>query len=251
MARLTRSKTIDSDRAITMRLVVISKGAFVQSPSWMVTSWQLLTQEAAFDRDFLLPSPTDGFRGCRHKELKYVIGSAVQFRVLSFLNVDGKQLFSHKVPQHWTPRKGRNFLPSVAAALGYPEADKDLLGAWSAKASDRYSRLAMKRIPLAESETLESFRGFVSEISVRDESVAAAIFLLAVWQLAVVAREREPTQQPLEPHRQKLRGFGAFCAIFRTPYTRTSSAYFFGEPSMANSCWLSRAQGRVAGTPGV
>ena len=82
VARLTRSKTIGSDRAITMRLVVISKGAFVQSPSWMVTSWQLLTQEAAFDRDFLLPSPTDGFRGCRHKELKYVIGSAVQFRVL-------------------------------------------------------------------------------------------------------------------------------------------------------------------------
>ena len=221
----------------------------------MVTSWQLLTQEAAFDKDYLLPSPTDGFRGCRHKELKYVIGSAVQFRVLSFLKVDGKQLFSHKVPQHWTPHSGRNFLPSVAAALGYPEADRDLLGAWSAKPRDRYSRLAMKRItsmqlaiakrfgPSRRIGDLESFRGFVSEIRVRAESVAAAIFLLAVWQLAVVAREREPTQQSSEPHRQKLRGFGAFCAIFRTPCTRTSSADFFGEPSMANNCWLSRAQG--------
>ena len=68
------------------------------------------------------------------------------FGCCSFLKVDGQQLFSHRVPQHWTPRSGRNFLPSVAAALGYPEADKDLLGAWSAKASDRHSRLAMKRI---------------------------------------------------------------------------------------------------------
>ena len=92
MARLTRCKTIGSDRALTMRLVVISKSAFVQSPSWMATGWELLRQQAAFDRDYLLPSPTDGFRGCRRKEVKYVIGSAVQFR---------------------------------AAALGYRKADRD------------------------------------------------------------------------------------------------------------------------------
>ena len=83
---------------------------------------------AAFDRDYLLPSPTEGFRGCRRKELKYVIGSAVQFRVLSFLKVNGKLLISHKVAQHWTPHSGSNVLPSAAAALGYPKADRDLLG---------------------------------------------------------------------------------------------------------------------------
>ena len=65
VAKLTRSKTIGSDRAVSMRLVVICKGAFVQSSSWMVTGWELLKQVAAFDRDYLLPSPTDGFRGCR------------------------------------------------------------------------------------------------------------------------------------------------------------------------------------------
>ena len=85
--------------------------AFVQSSSWMVTGWELLRQEAAFEIDYLLPSPTDGFRGWRRKELKYVIGSAVQFRVLSILKVDGKWLFSHKVAQHWTPHSGRNYLP--------------------------------------------------------------------------------------------------------------------------------------------
>ena len=59
VAKLTRSKTIGSDRTLTMRLVVISKGAFVQNASWMSTGWQLLAEEAAFDRDYLLPSPTD------------------------------------------------------------------------------------------------------------------------------------------------------------------------------------------------
>ena len=87
VAEPTWSKTIGSDRALTMRLVVISKGAFVQKASWMSTGWQLLAEEAAFDRDCLLPSPTDGFRSCRRQELRYILGSAVQFRVLSCLKV--------------------------------------------------------------------------------------------------------------------------------------------------------------------
>ena len=87
VAKLTRSKTIGSDRTLTMRLVVISKGAFVQNASWMSTGWQLLAEEAAFDRDYLRPSPTDGFPSCRRQELRYILGSAEQFRVLSCLKV--------------------------------------------------------------------------------------------------------------------------------------------------------------------
>ena len=115
-----------------MRLVVISKGAFVQISNWLETGWQLLRQ--ALDRDYLLPSPTDGFR--------------------------------------------------------------DLLGGWSAKASDRYTRVARQRItamqlavaktftdrsnldPLAESETLDCFQAFMSEVGVPEESVAVTMGLL-------------------------------------------------------------------------
>ena len=118
VAKLTQSKTIGSDRAVSMRLVVICKGAFVRSSSWMVTGWEFLQQEAAIERDSLLPSPTDGFRGCRRTELKYVTSSAVQFRGLSSLKVDGKQLFEHRVAQYWTPHTGRNYLPSATGALG-------------------------------------------------------------------------------------------------------------------------------------
>ena len=48
VAEPTWSKTIGSDRALTMRLVVISKGAFVQKASWTSTGWQLPAEEAAF-----------------------------------------------------------------------------------------------------------------------------------------------------------------------------------------------------------
>ena len=70
---------------------------------------------------------------------------------------------------------------SAAAALEYPKADRDLCG-WSAKASDRCTQLARQRITamqlavaktfadrvnldnLAESETLESFGGFMFDV---------------------------------------------------------------------------------------
>ena len=189
-----------------MRLVVISKGVFVQISNWLETGWQLLRQ--ALDRDCLLPSPTDGFRGCRRKELKYTMGSAVQFRLLSSLNVNGKQFFSHS---------RRNFLPSSAAALVYPKTDRDLLGGWSAKASDRYTRLARQRItamqlavaktftdrwnldPLAESETLDCFQAFMSEVGVPEESVAVTMGLLTSRQFTVVPREQSAALQSLEP----------------------------------------------------
>ena len=179
----------------------------------MVTGWQLLKEHAAFERDYLLPSPSDGFRGCRRQELKYVVGSAVQFRLLSSLKLNGKQLFSHRVAQHWTPHSGRNFLPSATAALGFQKTDRDILGGWSAQASDRYTRLAKQRItvlqlavadsfsnfavadPLAESESLENFREFMTGIGIPTASITSTIDLLSSRHFASV--HRVPIMAPL------------------------------------------------------
>ena len=65
VGKLTRSKTIGTDRAETMKLLVITKGAFVQNADRMAAGWQLLHEHAAFVRDYLLPFPSDGFKGCR------------------------------------------------------------------------------------------------------------------------------------------------------------------------------------------
>ena len=52
--------------------------------------------------------------------------------------------------------------------------------------------------PLAECETLDSFRGFMSEAGVPDESVAVTMGLLATRQFASVVRERSPAPPSLE-----------------------------------------------------
>ena len=55
--------------------------------------------------------------------------------------------------------------------------------------ADTFSdRMSLK--PLAESETLESFHGFMSEVGVPDDSVAATAGLLAMRQFAETIRER-------------------------------------------------------------
>ena len=94
-------------------------------------------------------------RGIRERpsppvSLKYVAGSAVQFRLFSSLKLNGKQLFGHRVAQHWTLHSGRNFLPSATADLGYQKTDRDILGGWSAQASDRDMRLAKQRITVLQ-----------------------------------------------------------------------------------------------------
>ena len=201
---------------MTRRLVAINRGAFFQNASWMVTGWQLLNEHAAFERDYLLASPSDGFRGCRRQELKYVVGSAVQFRLLSSLKLNGKQLFSQRVAQHWTPHSGRNFLPSATAALGYQKTDRDILGGWSGRASDRCTWLAKQRItvlqlavadtfssfavadPLAESESLENFREFMTEIGIPTASITSTIDLLSSRHFALVHRVPIIAPQNLE-----------------------------------------------------
>ena len=52
--------------------------------------------------------------------------------------------------------------------------------------------------PLAESETLESARSFMSEVGVPDDSVAVTVGLLVVRRFAVVERDQNPAPQPVE-----------------------------------------------------
>ena len=100
----------------------------------------------------------------------------VHNRVLRTLARDGVPVF-HSSTRFWTPHSGRTFLPS-AAALGFPKSERDFLGGWCAQASDRYVRIAIRRItkmqrsvitalqsqsddPLAEEESIRDFEAFM------------------------------------------------------------------------------------------
>ena len=138
--------------------------------------------------------------------MKCVFGSAVQFRPLSSLKLNGKQLFSHRVAQHWTPHSGRNFLPSATAPLGHQKTDKEIFGGLSAQAINRYTLLAKQRFTLlqiaaadsfsnptvpdslAEAESVKIIREFMTGIGIQTVSTTSMIDLLSARPFASVQR---------------------------------------------------------------
>ena len=73
---------------------------------------------------------------------------------LSLCAVKGCSTFEHLVTGHPT---GGSCSHSAAAALGRSRSDWDLLGSWSAKGSERYSRAAKYRITLMRREVSATF----------------------------------------------------------------------------------------------
>ena len=112
-AKLSRSKTLGADREVQSRPAYIDQACFIASPGWIVQGWDLLTSMANFERDNLMPSPSENFQGCIHKELCYDTAFAIQHRVLFALSANGERLFDTHMPQFWTLHSGRAYLPSA------------------------------------------------------------------------------------------------------------------------------------------
>ena len=59
--KLSRSKTLGADREVQSRLVYIDQACFIASPERLMQGWDLLTSIANFNRDYLVPSPSENF----------------------------------------------------------------------------------------------------------------------------------------------------------------------------------------------
>ena len=177
-ARLTRSKTIGQDKTITSKPLVVDASCFLSHREWLTKGWSLLQGMANFPRDYLMPAPASHCQSCRKLELRYDAAFAIQNKVLRTLARDGVPVFHSSSTRFWTPHSGRTFLPSATAALGFPKSERDFLGGWCAQASDRYARIAIRRItnmqravikalqnqsddPLAEEESIRDFDVFM------------------------------------------------------------------------------------------
>ena len=100
--RLTRSKTIGSDKTVSSRSVVVSPTCFVKRSEWLSCGWALLKQQADYPRDYLLPVPSGNYKGCVRRELRYDTAHALQTKVLQSLKVRGEPLLSQRTAQYWT-----------------------------------------------------------------------------------------------------------------------------------------------------
>ena len=57
-ARLSRSKTLGTDRSVTSRQIYINACCFLERRKWLEEGWRVLGSAAQYDRDYLLPAPS-------------------------------------------------------------------------------------------------------------------------------------------------------------------------------------------------
>ena len=129
--RLTRSKTIGSDKTVSSRSVVVSPTCFVKRSEWLSCGWTLLKQQADYPRDYLLP-----VQGARPQ------GASIRHGPRS----PDQGLTESESGSAQPTDSGGNFLVSAASAIGVSKTDRDMLGGWAAQESDRYIRVSRSRI---------------------------------------------------------------------------------------------------------
>ena len=139
---------------------------------------------APHERDYLLPAPSNNFRGFKTKELRYATAFATQSQVISLASYRGLRIFQGSTGHYHTPHSGRNFMPSGAAALGFSKADRDVLGGWSAEGSERYTRTAKFKIAQMQSAIAATFRNpDVGQLGEADDVDDLGDFL-RTWEVA-------------------------------------------------------------------
>ena len=128
---------------VSARPVRVDASSFISSPQWLSAGWQILNELAPFQRDHLLPAPAGAYDSCLRMELRYVLGYAIQNRLLaSLVDSKGAKVLTAEATVFWTPHSGRSFLLSCTAALGFPREERDYFGGWSPQASDTHARTA-------------------------------------------------------------------------------------------------------------
>ena len=195
-ARLTRSKTLGSDKSVSSRLVVADQEAYIRNRTWRKDGCHFLQRQAPFERDYLLPAASVNFSGVHFREHRYDTAFGVQSRILSSLCHCGNRRFNFAFPRFWSPHSGRNFLPTAASALGIWTQEKNLLEGWSARGSEQYNRLAKSKIaqiqrevvnriwdkdaqdPLSETDSLRELTEFFRAQLIDETEITRSIRLL-------------------------------------------------------------------------
>ena len=165
------------------------------------------------ERDYLLPAPTTNLLGFRNQVLRYDIAIALQIRAFRSLQYAAGPLLFPTRSHFWTPHSGRAFLPSATTALGYPKADRDYLGGWSAQGSDRYARVSVLRIttiqravvsalgkpecedPLGEAETVQQHEIFLKSQGVSNTDRTKHLNMLVSKEAAQLVHASETLAQ--------------------------------------------------------
>ena len=136
------TKTSGPGKRIQKMPVCISEHAYIWDATWLKAGFDLLKNEADFDRDYLIPQLDSDWNSFRKKAASYNDMSvyACGLRRALRSNITFEELISDDLASFWTEHSERATLPTGLAMIGVVKTDRDLVGRWKPDASDSYVR---------------------------------------------------------------------------------------------------------------
>ena len=151
---LGRTKTTGTDRRNREVPIFVERSVSLAGVPWLETGYKLWKGWES-KRDFMVPKPVPDWSGPSTHYIKSAVLSGYVREVYRGLHTpkleSGKYRLNPQRPlvvegaaAHFTGHSPRNWLPSVAAALGHSADDRDFLGRWliGGKGSAEYTRTA-------------------------------------------------------------------------------------------------------------
>lgn len=142
-AILRVTKTTGPTKRVQELPLCISEFAYIASPFWLKTGFDLLKEGADFRRDYLLPKLTADLGGFRKVMASYSDVVSYSARLRKGLKRHGtdQQQMDPILSTFWTEHSERATLPTGLALLRIPKEERDLLGRWKPDGSDTYIRM--------------------------------------------------------------------------------------------------------------
>jgi hypothetical protein len=176
---LERSKTSGPGRRCRHLPFFVSHSAFLGHHGWLQRGYDLMkSSRLAYPRDYLVPLAGAEYDDVIHKMARYqdraLYGRAllVDLAPTSAPGTPIKFLAAWpRAAGYWTEHSERNFLPTVAAALGFDKNQRDYIGRWKPGAqSDDYVRSSRQILDQLQGEVARRLRAepnFIDEQDIR------------------------------------------------------------------------------------
>ena len=137
------TKTTGPTKRVQELPVCISEHAYIATPFWLKTGFDLFKREANFERDYMLPKFDMDMSRCRRVMAGYndVSSYSALVRRKAMRPGSDVQLIDPILASFWTEHSERATLPTGLALLRAAREERDMLGRWKPDGSDTYLRM--------------------------------------------------------------------------------------------------------------
>ena len=117
-ARVTRSKSIGSDRNVSSSMVYVYACCHIVMSGWTLEGWAVLETAVDHQRDYFQPSPASNCNGCLRSELRYDFAHRNAEQSASSLTSRKSPILPRSSTTFWTSHSSHTFLPSCHDGTG-------------------------------------------------------------------------------------------------------------------------------------